>query len=66
MGRVIRLGTAKVDITPAYPVALAGYAHRTVCSEGISRRLYARIWFFEQPADGGVRRALIVQADLIW
>jgi len=66
MGRDICLGTAKVDITPAYPVELAGFASRTGAFEGISRRLYARIWFFEQHGDSGVRKALIVQADLIW
>jgi hypothetical protein len=66
MGGNILLGTAKMDITPSDPISLAGYAHRTGSFEGISRRLYARAWLLEQSVKDDVRRALIIQADLIW
>jgi hypothetical protein len=61
------LGTAKVDITPKYPVSLAGFAFRTEPFEQVRSRLYARIFLFEQQQgdDGSRKRALLVSADLI-
>lgn len=66
MEKHLRLGTAKVDITPPIPIPLAGFAYRTGNFEAIQRRLYARFWFFEQEGGEHKRRALVVQADLIW
>jgi hypothetical protein len=64
---VLQLGTAKVDITPSYPVPLAGFTHRKGCFEDVMHRLYVRIWYFQQSdEDGTVRRSLLIQADLIW
>ena len=40
--RVIRVGVAKVDVTPRGPVVLAGYGGRTKEHEGIDTRLWAR------------------------
>jgi hypothetical protein len=63
----LKLGTAKVDITPVKPVSLAGFAHRTGEFEHIAHPLYARIHCFEQ-SDSLEKRtaALLVSADLIW
>jgi 6-phosphogluconolactonase/glucosamine-6-phosphate isomerase/deaminase len=63
----IMLGTAKVDITPVKPVPLAGFKDREGSFKGITSRLYARIWYFQQTDSAGrKRKSLIVQADLIW
>ena len=63
----LRLGVAKIDITPLRPLPLAGFARRQGHFEGISHPLYARVFFFEQAeASGRRRRALVVSADLIW
>lgn len=62
----LKLGTAKVDITPAWPLPLAGFGHRQGHFERIERPLYARLLFFEREAEAGPRRALLVSADLIW
>lgn len=63
------LGTAKVDITPATPIPLAGFAIRKNNPyEKIASRIYARIAYFEQKdlLAGDTRKALIVSADVIW
>lgn len=61
------LGVAKVNITPPYPVPLAGFAHRTGVYEGIKQRLFARVFFFRsEAATGESQQAMIVSADLIW
>ena len=39
---MIPVGAAKVDVTPAHPVVLAGYGGRTTELEGIDTRLWAR------------------------
>jgi len=39
---LIPVGVAKVDVTPDYPVRLAGYAGRKTESEGILQRLWAK------------------------
>jgi len=64
----IKLGTAKADITPPSPLPLAGYASRRSVYDGVTRPLYLRAWLFEQSAAGGGerRKALLLQADLIW
>lgn len=65
---VLRMGTAKIDITPNKPVPLAGFAHRRSDFISVDRPLYVKIWFFEQrdESNGDIERALLVQADLIW
>src|SRR5688572_4027082 len=39
---LVQVGAAKVDITPAYPVRLAGYGNRRAESEGVAQRLWAK------------------------
>ncbi|MGG4034727.1 glucosamine-6-phosphate deaminase [Paenibacillus cisolokensis] len=58
----LELGTAKADITPSHPVALAGFAHRSGVFERIVRPLGMNIFCFRQ----GKYQALVVSADLIW
>lgn len=64
----IRLGTAKVDITPSVPVELAGFASRRGmgASETVSRRLHANILVFCTSNGRGRNLALLVSADLPW
>ncbi|PYI55093.1 neutral/alkaline non-lysosomal ceramidase N-terminal domain-containing protein [Paenibacillus flagellatus] len=64
----LEIGCAKVDITPSKPVPLAGFAVRqNEPFEGIRSKLYARALYLRQrEADGTVRRALVVSADLLW
>lgn len=59
----LRAGYAKVDITPAEPVMMAGYDMRNAPSDGIwgHDRLYARALVFE--ASG--QRVAFVEADVI-
>jgi hypothetical protein len=59
----LKLGCAKVDITPPMPLPLAGFAHRQGDFETIVRPLNARIMFFQH---GASAKALIVSADLLW
>lgn len=62
----LRLGTAKVDITPTHPIPLGGYL-RTGNYEGIKQRLYLRAFVFDHGrTDAKSAKALIVSADLIW
>ncbi len=58
---VLKAGAAKVDITPAEPVHLAGYASRKDPSRGVHDPLSARAVAFER--DG--RRLVLVSTDLI-
>jgi len=55
-------GVAVVDITPIQPVPLAGFASRQSEFDRVDRPLFAKVWAFEERG----RRALLVQADLIW
>ena len=41
-GKDFRIGVAKVDITPDYPVRLSGYASRTSEAEGVAQPIFAR------------------------
>lgn len=38
----VSVGTGVVDVTPAHPVSMSGFAVRTAMSEGVHDRLYAR------------------------
>ncbi|MCX7824469.1 MAG: neutral/alkaline non-lysosomal ceramidase N-terminal domain-containing protein [Verrucomicrobiae bacterium] len=58
---VLRAGVAKVDITPAQPCILSGYASRTNLSTGVHDPLSARAIAFEQ----GGKRLVLVSADII-
>ncbi len=55
----LRAGAARVDVTPAQPVALAGYASRTNLSQGVHDPISARALAFEQ--DGA--RLVLVSLD---
>lgn len=57
-----RAGVARVDITPAGPIWLGGYAARTHPSVGVELPLYARALALE---DGRGGRAVIVTAELL-
>lgn len=57
-----KAGLARVDITPAEPVWMAGYSARNKPSEGILANLYAKVLALE---DTGGNRAVLVTADLI-
>jgi hypothetical protein len=41
-GQAVEVGVARVDITPEYPVRLAGYAVRTRESVGVQQRIWAK------------------------
>jgi putative membrane-bound dehydrogenase-like protein len=47
---VVRIGAAKVDITPDYPVRLCGYGNRKTESEGVAQRIFARAVVLGDPA----------------
>jgi hypothetical protein len=67
MKPILKPGWSKIDITPASPVPLAGFAHRKGCFEGISRALHLRVLFLlQRDADRMDNRSIIVSADLIW
>ncbi|GGH86364.1 hypothetical protein JOD43_003514 [Pullulanibacillus pueri] len=58
----LRLGVAKVNITPTFPLPLAGFAHRIGVFKAVKSSLYARVFLFEDSAE----RYVLVSADLIW
>lgn len=60
-GGTLRAGSARVDITPTAPVALAGYASRNELSKGVHDPLSARVLAFEHEG----RRLVLVSTDLI-
>ncbi|HBY62274.1 MAG TPA: hypothetical protein DEH78_20830 [Solibacterales bacterium] len=55
-------GTARVDITPAGPIWMSGYANRAKPSDGIGQKLWVRALALR---DGNGKRVLLVGADLI-
>ena len=54
-------GTARIDITPDWPVMLAGFGQRTTPCTGIHDNIFAKALFLSN----GEQRLLIVTADLI-
>jgi neutral ceramidase len=57
----LRMGTAKVDVTPDEPVMLAGYGSRKEPSTGIHDRLHVRVVAFEQDS----QRLVFVSTDVL-
>lgn len=57
-----KAGVARVDITPAESIWMAGYAARTKPSEGVLQRLYAKALALE---DNTGKRSVIVTSDLL-
>lgn len=57
-----KAGVAAVDITPAEPIWMAGYAARKAPSQGVRRELYAKALALE---DAGGAMGVLVTADLI-
>ncbi|WP_409341352.1 neutral/alkaline non-lysosomal ceramidase N-terminal domain-containing protein [Paenibacillus sp. MBLB4367] len=60
------LGTAKRDITPEYPIALAGYSGRKGAMEGVNLPIFLRIALFGQESERGLHKQLVASADIIW
>jgi hypothetical protein len=57
-----KAGVARIDITPAGPIWMSGYASRKKPSEGVLQRLWAKALAIEDARKG---RAVIVTTDLI-
>lgn len=57
-----KVGLAAVDITPAEPVPMAGYAARRAPFEAVAQPLFAKALAIE---DQGGTRALLITADLL-
>src|SRR5438445_7532177 len=58
--RTYDVGVAQVDITPAYPIRLCGYAVRTRESDGVEQKLCAKALAIGSDTDGP---ALLVTVD---
>src|SRR5688572_33471407 len=61
-GASLRAGVARVDITPAGPLWMFGYAARTHPSEGVLTRLWAKALAIESSPAG---RVVIVTVDVV-
>jgi putative membrane-bound dehydrogenase-like protein len=59
-GAELKVGTARVDITPTYPVRLNGFGGRRTESEGVSQQIWAKALAIEDAQTGP---ALIVAID---
>lgn len=59
----LRAGVAETDITPPFPVPLAGFAARTGRSQGVTRPLKLRAFAFSEPSGAS---ALLVVADILF
>lgn len=68
MGETLYLGTSKVDITPNFPVELAGFASREGMepSDTVARRLYAKCFVFQSERERERTTAVLISADLLW
>lgn len=56
----LRVGVARADITPEYPVRLSGYGNRRAEHEGVAQRIWAKALAFD---DGTGRPAVLVTVD---
>lgn len=61
---LLELGTSQVDITPPYPVMLAGFACRKGNFTGISHPLRLKTFYFSRKISG--HQAVMIIADLLW
>src|SRR5258705_6155923 len=61
-GAGLKAGVARVDITPAGPIWMSGYAARTHPSEGVLAPLWAKALAFESSPGG---RIVIITADVV-
>ena len=59
----LRFGAAETDITPTFPVPLAGFAVRSGLSQGVMRPLKLRAFAFSDPSGS---HALLVVADILF
>jgi hypothetical protein len=59
-----RAGTARIDITPTWPVMQGGFGQRTTPSEGILDAVFAKALYVDSTTSGG-DALLLVTADLI-
>src|SRR5262245_12294810 len=59
-GAAVQVGVAKVDITPAYPIRLSGYAVRKKESEGVAQHLWAKALAIGSDKDG---LAILITVD---
>ncbi|MFC3798626.1 neutral/alkaline non-lysosomal ceramidase N-terminal domain-containing protein [Cohnella sp. GCM10012308] len=68
MALPLLVGTAKIDITPPFPLPLAGFAVRENQKfETVDSRLYVRAFYFRQhAADRSKLQALLVSADILF
>jgi len=57
---LVPMGVAEIDITPEEPIRLTGYGSRTVPSEGVRGRLWAKAMAF-----GDRDPAVLIVADLV-
>ncbi len=60
---MLELGAAKVDITPRFPVPLAGFEGRSGVFSKVRAPLFARIFCLKS---GTAAPLVVVSADLIW
>ena len=58
---IARAGTARIDITPTWPVMQGGFGQRTIPSEGVLDPVLAKALYLESGDD----RLLLITADLI-
>lgn len=66
MGIRLLLGAARVPITPAKPVPLAGFNSRTGTFEGVTAPLFCNVLWFRTEDEHKTSDAVLVSADLIW
>lgn len=60
--RTIDVGVARIDITPQWPIRLAGYGARTGESEGVLQKLYAKALAFGSDEESP---SILLTVDLI-
>ena len=61
-GGALKIGLARIDITPDRPIRMAGYGARKASSDRVRDRLHAKALLIENP---DASRALLITADLI-
>jgi putative membrane-bound dehydrogenase-like protein len=56
----LKLGVARIDVTPDYPVRLSGFGFRREESEGVTQRIWAKALAIDDPANGP---AVVITVD---